>query len=180
MAALQKKTELWTENFDLRQIQKCILNLEDIFYFTTGEKRDLDHKKIDVNSTSYDRIYEQKTRRRELNLLYVLDEIFLINRIYSHSAMDLLTDLEDTIFSSAFHRQLIFGVFDVSVIKKMQKLITTSKKKIDFLQKKISNENYIASISGLEFLFPPTSKDEFLDELQKLIIFIENKILLLK
>ena len=175
MQALKKSKMPPRQELSLEEIQTYVLNLEQIFYISNRRRHEFNYKKLDANSSSYDKNYEQKIRRKELNILCILDEVFIANEIHTHSLIDMLAELEDLIFSPALYRQIIFGVKDISVPEKIQELIYGITKKEQILRTKIGEEAYQASLTELQFLHPPKSRAQLSESLYDFIDFLNEK-----
>lgn len=158
----------------LEGIQKHILKVEGLFYKTNKEGEILSYLKLNVASEGYDKHYEQRIRRKELNLLYVLDEALSQAEINTHRTIECLDALEEYISSPDFYRQLIFDGEKIKTKKYIDALLKALKKASAILKEAVTDKEYEACIKNLSYLNPPPKKDTLISKLNNIENVVVN------
>lgn len=158
----------------LKQIQKFINITEEIFYKAPDNLQILDYIRLNANSYGYDNQYDKKVRRKELNLLYLLDEIMLESHKDIVSITDILNQIEDTIFSPEYYRNLIFNFDTNYIIQTLHLLIATVEKNIMTFKKDIKESKYKSFSTQLSFYLPPGNKQQFAGDLELILQYFQK------
>ncbi len=164
-------TSLKQTNHNLEKIQKFILLTEGIFYNSPKNHQELDFLKLNINSYGYDNRYEKKVRRKELNLIYFLNEIFPDE---NSNLADKLDKIEDMIFSPEYYRKLIFHFETCFIIERINSLHFSIEKKLKLLKTEITDDQYASFVKNFSFYNLPSKKPEFINNIQSLKEYFKN------
>jgi hypothetical protein len=145
---------------------KTYIKVTESVLFCTPEDNSLDYSKLDVESSTYDVTYEKKTRRKELNLIYFLEEIRLFAGFPQGKCITMLSDIERRLFSSQFYRLLIFDYQLDSMLEELLVFADLVEEESDFIEREVSESVYLKISAQMQVLHPPISKGLFVYELR--------------
>lgn len=177
MNAKNKKTTVKT--LSATEIQEYVSLIEN-FVFSVDKKKRIDYSKLNNQSTCYDHKYEKDLRRKELSVLYLLDEIIFYKTKLPGNSLDIINEIESILFSSNFYRDIIFMNKPFPFVKKIDILNRVIRDNIHYIERNISQSEYKKIISNLGYLFPPKTKFGLLKNAENTLVFMEERKEILK
>ncbi len=141
--------------------------------FDTDKWQDVDYRKLEVDSSAYDVIYEKNVRRKSLNLIYILDEIRQEMGYAGSQCIDLLIQIEKTVHQGKMRGASI----DDSVLRELvTKFADGALLESDFVAERISSWEYKIMRRKFLYLDPLNDKGEFICELRKFARNVQENI----
>lgn len=166
--------EALPKNTPISKIYDYVFLLEDIL-FSSDEEAHLDYSKLDKQSPFYDAEYEAAMRKKELNVLYLLDEIIFFKTKHESEGLDILNEIESVLFSPNFYRELLFKEPSFPFRIKIEKLCKVIKENTNYIKDAVSKNEYKNIILIFEYLSPPPTKEKFLADLEGLASFLKER-----
>lgn len=160
-----------------KDIQMCISALENVFF--REDATPVNFKKLDIDLHTYDAGYENNVRRKELNLIILLEEMLYSSGEKKVYCSQSLFSIEKILFSSELYRSLIFDSKLSNIIKQFKTAISHLESECDIFNSKIDNDLYARAVKKLEFLSPPASKKLFLKDMSALVKSLKERSLFL-
>ena len=158
---MEKTNEEICEN--LCEIRDRIISLEHILFCATGP---VSIEKLDCNSHHYNCAYDLQVRRRYSLLVNLLGR-FMEGLNETSMAAQILENIETSLASAEFYRQIIFDGKCPLHDEYKNKFRFFLIHEIEFLKLRLNQEDYrneVESICENEF---PETKEEFFAELEK-------------
>ncbi len=151
----------------LSEIQSILKSVEGVFYHSNRSNKEIEYLKLNVHSRHYDKKYDEKVRRKSLNLIYILSEILADKSIHSDT-LDKMDDLENYIFSPEFYRCLILNVAQPELDRVLNEVISAIKNDLRFFDENVDASEYGQFRERFLFLNPPKAHSMFVEELHQL------------
>lgn len=156
----------------LEEIQVFILKIEGIFF--NPEALPVDGLRLNSEMKTYDARYEERCRRADLGRAFLLEEILREMNLVEFESSSLLFDLEEMLFSPDFYRTLIYTGNNERFRMMYEAFCRCFEKNVITFEREISPNKYLKLIAAFDFMDPPSSKSEFLEELKKLGAFFQR------
>jgi hypothetical protein len=133
--------------------------------FSAPSDEEIDYVRLDVETPFYDPVYERAIRKKNLNLIYFLDDIRQHLDLPSSQCIDILIDIERRLSRS----QMVGAVHHiVDLDRDVRFLSDLLQAEYTFLQTKLLAEDYLALSEKVPHLGVPGDLASYLQELKRL------------